>query len=312
MRQGLRCGSHRGVGSPSGRRAGRGGLRRDRGGASSSEPRRACRARRSPGRAGPVRPGRGARCRRRARGGVQPGDGDPGGGPREPTRRRGRPTIGSVGSARATWWTPRSRQARAATCRSRSSSCTPMAASGSWTSRRRSRPLASRARRWSPRRRRPGSPNTAGPGSRCGSGSSTASTAATPFGRSKRPLAGRPVELGAESAYRSSVTTDDAASAVVAALDAPSGVYNVVDDRPLPRGEYVDALAHALGVPSPAARSVTVELPPSFSVMLRSLRVSNQRFKETTGWQPRFPSAWEGWAAVIGDWRAHRARAGLA
>ncbi len=64
-------------------------------------------------------------------------------------------------------------------------------------------------------------------------------------------LAGRPVELGPESAYRSSVTTDDAASAVVAALDAPSGVYNVVDDRPLPRGEYVDALADALGVPIP-------------------------------------------------------------
>ena len=125
-------------------------------------------------------------------------------------------------------------------------------------------------------------------------------------------MAGRPVELGAESAYRSSITTDDAASAVVAALDAPSGVYNVVDDRPLPRGEYVDALADALGVPSPASRSVTVELPPSFSVMLRSLRVSNRRFKEATGWQPRSPSAWEGWAAVIGDWRAHRARTGLA
>ena len=55
--------------------------------------------------------------------------------------------------------------------------------------------------------------------------------------------AGLPVELGPESAYRSSVTTDDAASAVVAALDAPSGVYNVVDDQPLPRAEYVAALA---------------------------------------------------------------------
>lgn len=116
-------------------------------------------------------------------------------------------------------------------------------------------------------------------------------------------LAGRPVELGPEFAYRSSVTSDDAASAVVAALSAPSGVYNVVDDRPLPRGEYVDALAHALGVPSPTVRSVTLELPASFSVILRSLRVSNQRFKETTGWQPRFPSAWEGWPDVITHWR---------
>ena len=126
-------------------------------------------------------------------------------------------------------------------------------------------------------------------------------------------LAGLPVELGAESAYRSSVTTDDAASAVLAALNAPSGVYNVVDDRPLPRGEYVDALADSLGVPTPIRRSVTPELPAPFSVLLRSLRVSNQRLREITGWQPAFPSAWEGWAAVIGDWRTHRgARAGLA
>lgn len=75
--------------------------------------------------------------------------------------------------------------------------------------------------------------------------------------------------------------------------------------------EYVDALADALGVPSPAERSLTLELPAPFSVRLRSLRVSNQRFKETTGWQLRFPSAWEGWNSVISDWRTHRARAGL-
>ena len=125
-------------------------------------------------------------------------------------------------------------------------------------------------------------------------------------------LAGLPVELGAESAYRSPITTDDAASAVIAALNAPSGVYNVVDDLPLPRGEYVDALTGALGVPALTRRSATVELPAPFSVLSRSLRVSNQRFREATGWQPTFPSAWEGWAAVIGDWRDLRARSGLA
>ena len=122
-------------------------------------------------------------------------------------------------------------------------------------------------------------------------------------------LAGLPVELGPESAYRSSITTDDAASAVVAALDAPSGVYNVVDDRPLPRAEYVDALARALAMPTPTVRSVTPELPPAFSMMVRSQRVSNTRFKQATGWQPQFASAWEGWAFVIAEWRAHEALA---
>jgi nucleoside-diphosphate-sugar epimerase len=121
--------------------------------------------------------------------------------------------------------------------------------------------------------------------------------------------AGAPVELGPEPAYRSSVTTDDAASAVVTALAAPSGVYNVVEDRPVTRGAYVDALAHALGVPPPTVRSVIPELPGAASVMLRSQRVSNELFKEATGWRPQFESPREGWIYVITEWRAHHARA---
>jgi dTDP-4-dehydrorhamnose reductase len=124
-------------------------------------------------------------------------------------------------------------------------------------------------------------------------------------------LAGRPAELGPEAAYRSPITTDDAASAVVAALAVPSGVYNVVDDEPLSRADNVDALAAALGVAPPASRSLDVELPPAFSMMLRSQRVSNARLEAATGWRPGAPSAREGWAAVVAEWRAHRAvRAG--
>lgn len=121
-------------------------------------------------------------------------------------------------------------------------------------------------------------------------------------------LAGEPAELGPESAYRSVVTTDDAAAAVVAALGAPSGVYNVVDDRPLVRADHVDAIARALDVSPPAVRSVTGELPPEFAVMVRSQRVSNRRFVAATGWRPQFPSAWEGWAAVAAVWREHESR----
>jgi nucleoside-diphosphate-sugar epimerase len=97
---------------------------------------------------------------------------------------------------------------------------------------------------------------------------------------------------------------------VVAALSAPSGIYNIVDDRPLSRDEYVDALTHALGVPSPHVRSADVELPTELSAIVRSLRVSNQRFRDATGWRPRFPSAWEGWASVVAEWRAQQAPAG--
>jgi nucleoside-diphosphate-sugar epimerase len=120
-------------------------------------------------------------------------------------------------------------------------------------------------------------------------------------------LAGRPAELGPETAYRSAITTDDAASAVVAAVAVPSGVYNVVDDEPLSRADNVDALAVALGVAPPSVPSLDVELPPAFSMMTRSQRVSNARLEAAAGWRPGAPSAREGWAAVVAEWRAHRA-----
>jgi nucleoside-diphosphate-sugar epimerase len=109
-----------------------------------------------------------------------------------------------------------------------------------------------------------------------------------------------PVPGPAES-FISSVSHDDAASAVVAAVGAPSGVYNVVDDEPLSHRAYVDALATALGLPAP-------RLPPPWAAWLfgsvgamlaRSLRISNTRMKQVTGWQPRYPSVREGWPAVL-------------
>lgn len=117
---------------------------------------------------------------------------------------------------------------------------------------------------------------------------------------------GMAVELGPGSAYRPSVTTDDAASAVVAALGAPSGIYNVADDRPLRRAEHVAALARALGDGVQVPPPVNPEVPPELSMLLRSQRVSNGRFEAATGWHPRFPSAWEGWPFVIAAMRQHR------
>ena len=36
-------------------------------------------------------------------------------------------------------------------------------------------------------------------------------------------------------------------------------------------------------------------------MMFRSQRVTSQMFKALTGWQPRFPSAWEGWPFVVAE-----------
>ena len=51
--------------------------------------------------------------------------------------------------------------------------------------------------------------------------------------------------------YMSSIHCDDVATAVVAALGVPTGVYNVTDDEPLTRGDYLAAFGAAFGVKPP-------------------------------------------------------------
>lgn len=107
---------------------------------------------------------------------------------------------------------------------------------------------------------------------------------------------------GAPQSFVSSVSHDDAASAVVAALRVGAGVYNVVDDEPLHRREFFDSLAGALGVKPPV-------IPPTWFAFLagslgemlaRSLRISNRKLRAESVWRPKYPSAREGWRAVVG------------
>jgi nucleoside-diphosphate-sugar epimerase len=106
--------------------------------------------------------------------------------------------------------------------------------------------------------------------------------------------------LGAPAGYVSSVHVADAAAAVAMALGAPAGTFNVVDDEPLTKHEYADALARAAGRtmwlrgPGRAASLFGDRL----TSLTRSLRVSNARFRTATGWAPRYPSAREGWIAT--------------
>lgn len=104
---------------------------------------------------------------------------------------------------------------------------------------------------------------------------------------------------GPADAYWPSVTTDDAASAVAAALRAPNGLYNIAEDRPLTRTEHAAALAAALAIDTLSTPLTNGGLPADLSMMLRSQRVTSQLFKALTGWQPRFPSAWEGWPHTL-------------
>lgn len=86
------------------------------------------------------------------------------------------------------------------------------------------------------------------------------------------------------------VHADDIGTAVVAALHAPTGVYNVGAD-PVVRGELTEALCGVAGqqrsayLPRVLLRLGGERVEP----LTRSLRVSSARLREQTGWLPRHP-----------------------
>lgn len=99
---------------------------------------------------------------------------------------------------------------------------------------------------------------------------------------------------GRPGARLSAIHADDAAAAVVAALAAPAGTWDVVDDEPLTRQEVARALGARVRVPG---RWATL-LGGSASALARSQRVSNRRFREATGWAPPHRSVRDGLAAM--------------
>ncbi|HET9730358.1 MAG TPA: NAD-dependent epimerase/dehydratase family protein [Acidimicrobiia bacterium] len=109
--------------------------------------------------------------------------------------------------------------------------------------------------------------------------------------------AGMRADFGPESSYAPMIDVDDAAAAVVAALEAPSGVYDIVDSEPLTRAEQADALAHAVG--RPKLHAVPMRLPKMASYLTSSQRVTNERFCSATGWEPRSPSVRDGFVKLV-------------
>ena len=79
-----------------------------------------------------------------------------------------------------------------------------------------------------------------------------------------------------------------------------SPTYNILDDEPLTKRAYADALAAAAG------KSAWLRVPGRLAPLLgdrstsltRSLRVSNARFRAASGWLPMYPCAREGWLAT--------------
>jgi 2-alkyl-3-oxoalkanoate reductase len=101
--------------------------------------------------------------------------------------------------------------------------------------------------------------------------------------------------VGDGSGVHSFIHVDDAAAATVAALDAPSGAYHVVDDHPAPTREWLPAFAEALGARPPRhvpALPVKVVAHALYAWQAGLEGVSNARAKSALGWTP-----------VHGTWR---------
>ncbi|MGH8977908.1 MAG: NAD-dependent epimerase/dehydratase family protein, partial [Acidimicrobiia bacterium] len=105
------------------------------------------------------------------------------------------------------------------------------------------------------------------------------------FGAARRGIL---LDVGAQDGYMPTIDADDAAAAVVAAVEtAPAGTYDVVDDDPVTRRAYARSLARAVGRRSlhhpPGSRLAASKAGP----LVDSQRVSNAGFRAATGWQPR-------------------------
>jgi nucleoside-diphosphate-sugar epimerase len=106
--------------------------------------------------------------------------------------------------------------------------------------------------------------------------------------------------LGPADHWAAPLHLESAGDAVLAALDAPAGTYNVAEE-PVTWRQFADALGRAVGgapwlrVPGRVAALFGDRGGP----LHRSQRVSSRRFRDATGWRPRYASVAEGWPAVV-------------
>lgn len=107
------------------------------------------------------------------------------------------------------------------------------------------------------------------------------------------------IQVGSADGYVSSIHVADGGAAVAAALHAPAGTFNVVDDEPLTKRDYAEALARAVRARAwvRAPGRAALLLGDRSTSLTRSLRVTNQKLRTSTG-GPRYPSAREGLMAT--------------
>jgi nucleoside-diphosphate-sugar epimerase len=119
----------------------------------------------------------------------------------------------------------------------------------------------------------------------------------------RRAGVGKPVVLGTPDGWLTPLHPGDAAAAVVAALECPSGVYNV-GETPVRRSDWAFAIQRASGDPSGRAAKFYPSLLQRLAgaraePLTRSHRVSSRAFRDATGWRPRLDALRGGWSGLL-------------
>jgi nucleoside-diphosphate-sugar epimerase len=124
---------------------------------------------------------------------------------------------------------------------------------------------------------------------------------------------GRGVLLGDDHNYLNWVYAGDLAkAAVLAAEQQPAGeIFNIVDDVPAPASAFAGYLASGLGIDAPRnvgtlpdfARRLMVS-PTQEALLKPSLRVKNDKAKQSLGWAPRYADYRTGIDQTLMLWRA--------
>lgn len=115
-----------------------------------------------------------------------------------------------------------------------------------------------------------------------------------------RARCGHGIGMGHDSSWAHVVHPDDVGSAVVAALTAPTGVYNV-GAEPVLRSELKDVIAEVVerdkvtAYPRLVQKLASERLEP----MGRSHRVSSEKLHLATGWKPVWHSFDASWLAPV-------------
>ena len=121
---------------------------------------------------------------------------------------------------------------------------------------------------------------------------------------------GRLPVIGAGQSFSNVVSGDDAASAVVGAIENhqhnTGEIFNVCDDEPVTFRDLADFVAKTLDarrpfrIPKFLAR-LTVG-SHAVDTLVASVRCKNEKMKQRLGWKPRYPTYREGYRAEIEKW----------